>query len=108
MVFGFGRKDNTNKEDLDSDYYKRRSIYLEAKNKERENMARQQGFEDARAIAVQKKPFYRKVIGVGMAIGRDLTNIKPNPDALFSWGDPTAKKPRRKKRVTATKRRKTK
>jgi hypothetical protein len=62
-------------------------------------MARQRGFEDARAIATHKKPFYQKVIGVGMAIGRDLTNINPNPDALFSFDNPSEKKHRRKKRV---------
>lgn len=98
MVFGFG-KPSVNKEDLDSEYYKRRAIYLEAKNKERENMARQRGFEDARAIATRKKPFYQKVIGVGMAIGKDLTNINPNTDALFSFDNPSEKKQRRKKRV---------
>jgi hypothetical protein len=99
MVFGFG-KHNT-QDDLDKDYYKRRAIYLEAKEKERENMARQRGFEDARAIA-NKKPFYQKVIGVGMAIGRDLTNVNPNPDALFSWGTPQQpKRKRRRKRSRA-------
>lgn len=96
MVFGLGSHDSKDREELDQNYYKRRKIYLEAKEKERENMARQRGIQDARAIA-NKKPFYQKVIGLGMAIGKDLTSgaAKTDPSKLFNWGEPKQQRRRR-------------
>jgi hypothetical protein len=105
MVFGLGKHDT--KEDLDSNYYKRRNAYLESREAQRMLNAKQQGIADANAIQ-NKKPFYKKVLNVGKAIGKDLTSgaAKTNTDVLFTWGTPqkqtrshkTSKKRQRKKK----------
>jgi hypothetical protein len=85
-------------EDLDQNYYKRRTAYNQAKEEEREKIAKQRGIEDAHKIA-DKKPFYQKLIGVASAIGKDLVAASGNvnTDALFTFDNPEPERQSKRK-----------
>jgi hypothetical protein len=90
-------------ENLDPNYYKRRKAYNQAKEEEREKIAKQRGIEDAHKIA-DKKPFYQKLIGLATNIGKDLVAVSGNvnTDALFTFDEPD--KPHKRKRKTKRRR----
>ncbi len=88
----FGKQKD--RENLDPNYYRRRKIYNETLEEEREKNARATAKRDAQKIANQV-PFYQKVINVAGKLGKDIIENAPNtnPDVLLSFDD---KKPKRK------------
>jgi hypothetical protein len=101
MIFGDPERKRREKrqEDLDSDYYKRRKAYKDAKEEQRLKNAREAGIRDANKLA-NRKPFYQKLIGAGVSLGKDVIQgaAKTNPDVFFSWDTPKPKRKRRKKK----------
>ena len=98
MSFFFGNKNKT-KDDLDAEYYERQKAYNKAKQEQRLKNARAAGIRDAEREA-NRKPFYKKLAGVGMALGKDMLDgaSKTNPDVFFSFDKPKPKRRRQKKR----------
>ena len=97
MSFFFGNKNKT-KDDLDAEYYERQKAYNQAKQEQRIKNARAAGIRDAEREA-HRKPFYQKLIGAGMALGKDVMAgaSKTNPDVFFSFDKPKPKKRKKKK-----------
>jgi hypothetical protein len=73
--------------------------YIDAKIEQRKKNAVAAGIADANKLANQK-PFYQKVMGVGMALGKDVMAgaSKTNPGVLFNFDEPKQPRKRRKKR----------
>jgi hypothetical protein len=98
MFFGDPERKRREKErvDLDNDYYRRAKAYNEAKTEERIRIAKQNGIRDAQP----RKPFYKKVMGAGMMIGKDLVQgaSKTNPNMLFNFDQPKQTRRRRRKK----------
>ena len=73
--------------------------YIDAKVEQRIKNAKLAGVNDANKLA-NHKPFYQKLVGVGMALGKDVMkgSSKTNPNVLFNFNQPKPKRKRRKKR----------
>jgi hypothetical protein len=88
-----GRRRHQHQTDLDANYYKRRKAYNQQLEKEQVRQAQQRAVRDA-----NRQPFYRQVLGMGKALGKDLIAgaNQTNPDALFNFDKPNRR--RKKKR----------
>ena len=73
--------------------------YIDAKVEQRIKNAKLAGVNDANKLANQK-PFYQKVMGVGLALGKDMVKgaSKTNPGVLFNFDEPKQPRKRRNKR----------
>ena len=73
--------------------------YIDAKVEQRIKNARVAGANDANKL-VNQKPFYQKVMGVGMMLGKDLVSgaSKTNPGVLFNFDQPKTTRRKRRKR----------
>ena len=98
MSFLFGNRDKKKQADLDALYYERQKAYNQAKQEQRIKNARAAGIRDAEREA-HRQPFYQKLIGAGMALGKDVMAgaSKTNPDVFFSFDKPKPKKRKKKK-----------
>jgi hypothetical protein len=74
-------------------------VYIDAKIEQRKKNAVAAGIADANKLANQK-PFYQKLIGVGVGLGKDIVQgaSKTNPNVFFNFDEPTPKRKRRKKK----------
>jgi hypothetical protein len=103
MSFLFGtpedRRHKREVEELDQNYYKRRKVYNQTLEQQREKNARAAAIRDADKIA-NRKPFYQKVMGVGLALGKDMVHgaSKTNPGVLFNFDEPKQQRRKRRKR----------
>lgn len=100
MPFGlFSGKSKKRIEEEDTEEYRARmKAYNDAMQEQRLKNARAKGIADANKLANQK-PFYQKVIGVGMAVGKDIMAGagKTNPNVFFNMDGPKPKRKRRRK-----------
>ena len=73
--------------------------YEQAKKERRIENAKRIGIQDADRL-VNQKPFYMKVTGALVALGKDLVQNAPNcdPNVLFNMDEPETQKRRRRKR----------
>lgn len=70
--------------------------YEKAKKERRIENAKRIGIQDADRLANQK-PFYKKVMGALVAVGKDLVENAPNtdPSVLFNMDDTPRKRKKR-------------
>ena len=102
MLFGDPERKRREKREveLDNDYYLRAKAYNKAKTEEKIRIATLKGKAAAQKEA-GKKPFYQKVIGVGMALGKDVMKGagNTNPNVFFNFDQPkTTRRKVRKRR----------
>ena len=100
MPFGlFSGKSKKRREEEDTEEYRARmKAYNDALQEQRLKNARAKGTADANKLANQK-PFYQKVLGLGMAVGKDIMKgaSNTNPNVFFNMDGPKPKRKRRRK-----------
>jgi hypothetical protein len=100
LVFGFGRKDLAS----DPGFEERKRAYDQAYSEERLRLAKVKGQTDA-LKAANRKPFYQKLGGAAVALGKDMISSKHDA-SIFSTPlgtDSPRRTPSHRKRPTHTK-----